>query len=106
MTDSDDARPGGRLQILDPAAEREILRARVHARVVRSLAHALRPDTTVGDGAGAIAAMAATSVLSALRVMSGRQLAVLLAAGADRHASYVIREPPRYTEAEIAAAGE
>jgi hypothetical protein len=91
----------GRPEILDTGTEKELLYSRARNQVLIGLS-AVRQDITVADAADAIAGMAVTGVLSALRTMSGRQLAVLLAQEANRHAGYVIHEPPRYPPEEIA----
>jgi hypothetical protein len=85
--------------ILPVDIEREIL----FSRLIDALSpgkRALRPDLTVAEGWDTIAAMAVTGVLRRLRVMSARQLAVLLADEANRGEHWVIREPPHYSEAE------
>lgn len=92
----DDASPG----ILDTETEQEILYQRLVDYVERGLGNAMRPGLTVSDGAGAIAAMAVTGVLWRLRVMSGRQLAVVLAGEANRGEGWTVQEPPRYTAEE------
>jgi hypothetical protein len=61
----------------------------------------LRPELTVGSDADVITSMVLTGLLHKLRVMSARQLAVLLAAEANRGVGYVIHEPPHYTADEI-----
>jgi hypothetical protein len=96
----EDARP----EILDIATEQEILfRRLIDAMAPGKLA--LRPDLTVAEGWDAIAAMAVTGVLRRLRVMSARQLAVVLAYEANRGEGWVIREPPHYSAEEIEDAG-
>lgn len=92
-----------RPEILPVETEREVL----FQRLIDALdagKHGLRPDLTVAEGWDTIAAMAVTGVLRHLRVMSARQLAVLLAQEANRGVHYVIHEPPRYTGEEIADA--
>jgi hypothetical protein len=61
----------------------------------------IQPDATVSENDEAIAAMAVTVVLHRLRVMSARQVAVLLSTTANRHESWHLFEPPRYTAEEI-----
>lgn len=88
-----------RPEIVPVDTEREIL----FSRLIDSLSPAsLRPDLTVAEGWHTIAGMAVTGVLRRLRVMSARQLAVLLGDEANRHEGWVIHEPPRYTDEEIA----
>jgi hypothetical protein len=89
-------------EILALEDEREILFSRLISSISGPLRHALEPGLTVADGAEAITAMAVTAVVHRLRVLSARQLAVLLAAEANRHEHQVIREPPHYTAEEIA----
>lgn len=96
MADENDVRP----EILDVATEREILFNRLIAAMAGGK-RALRPDLTVAEGWDAIAAMAVTGVLRRLRVMSGRQLAVLLGQEANGGEGWVIEEPPRYSADEI-----
>jgi hypothetical protein len=88
-------------EIVDTETETEILFQQVCASVRVGL-RGLRQELTVKEASDAIAAMAVTGVLERMRVMSGRQLAVLLAREANRHAGYVIHEPPRYSADEIA----
>lgn len=93
-----------RPEIVSVETEREIL----HSRLIDAMRPgqlALRQDLTVAEGWPAIAGMAVTGVLRALRVMSARQLAVLLADEANRGSGYVIHEPPHYSPEEIADAG-
>ncbi len=92
----EDARP----EILPMETEREILFQRL-IDAMSAGKHALRPDLTVAEGWEAIAAMAVTGVLRRLRVMSARQLAVLLAQEANGGEAWVIEEPPHYTAREI-----
>jgi hypothetical protein len=91
----------GRPVIVPVDIETEILFQRVCEQVEAGLG-AVRQDLPVGEVAGTVAGLAATVVLRALRVMSARQLAVLLAEPANRHEQHVIREPPPYTGTEIA----
>ena len=95
MTD-DTARP----EILSLEDEREILFSRVcdQARIALS---AVRPDLTVAEAQDVTASLATAGALQALRVMSARQLAVLLAKEADPHVRSEIREPPHYSAEEI-----
>jgi len=90
---NEDASP----EILPMETEQEVL----YSRLVDALGAeelALRPELTVADAWDcAVAPMAVTRVLRALRVMSARQVAVLLAQEANRHSHYVIREPPHYS---------
>jgi hypothetical protein len=83
----------GRPQILSLAAEREVLRDLLHARVRRSLTAGIREDVTVAGGADIIAAAAVSAALARLRIMSGRQLAILLA---------TVHEPPHYDDSRAA----
>jgi hypothetical protein len=91
----------GRPPILDTETERELLYHRLVDHVSAILPNALRPELTVGADADAITAMVLTGPLRNLRVLSARQLAVLLAAEANPGVGYEIHEPPRYGEAEI-----
>ena len=92
-----------RPEILDLDTEREILfGVLIDAMSAGKLA--LRPDLTVAEGWETIAAMAVTGVLRRLRVMSARQMAVLLSREANGSEGWTIHEPPRYSEAEIADA--
>jgi hypothetical protein len=90
-------------EILPLETEREIL-FNYLIDAMRGGKLALRQDLTVAEGWETIAGMAVTGVLRRLRVMSARQLAVLLAAEANGGEGWVIHEPPRYTAAEIAEA--
>lgn len=94
------AEPDERPVILDVETEREVLFQRLCARVERGLRITLQPGLTVADGSVAMAGTAATEVLAALRVLSARQLAVLLAQEANSGRHHVIHEPPRYTAEE------
>lgn len=85
-------------KILPVKDESELLWERVSDHVAGRLRHGLRGQLTVADDSEVIAQMAVTHVLNAMRVMSGRQLAVFLAAKASRHAGYVITEPPDYSQ--------
>jgi hypothetical protein len=93
---------GQRPEIVSTDDEREILFGRLCASTARSLRLGLRPEITVGGGPGSIAEAAVTGLLRRLRVMSARQLAVLLGTEADRGRACVIEEPPRYTAQELA----
>ena len=88
--------------MLDTGTEREILVSRLEYAVE----HVWRELLTSGPGGEpgefALSSTAVPAVLRAMRVMSARQLAVLLADEADRKAATVIEEPPRYTAEEIA----
>jgi len=86
----------GPVEIIGTEAERDILYEQACDRVERLLLSALAPEVTVGEGAPLIASMAVTAVLRRLRVMSARQMAVLLGEEANRHERHVIHEPPRY----------
>lgn len=88
---------GRRPEIVSTEAEQEILFARLCDAMAGALRRAVRPGVTVGGDADEIAAAAVTEVLRSLRVMSARQVAVLLAQEANRGSVYVIHEPPRYT---------
>ena len=92
---------GEQPEITDTGTEKEILYQRVCEQVRQTLTYAVQQEITVAEGKSVIAAMAVTAVLARLRVMSGRQVAVLLAQEADRHAGYEIHEPPRYSASEI-----
>jgi hypothetical protein len=94
---SETARP----EVLNLETERELLQQRLAGEVAQILPLALKPELTVGENADAIASMAVTGVLRYLRVMSARQVAVLLAQEANVHVGYVIHEPPRYSAEEI-----
>jgi hypothetical protein len=87
----------GSPEILATGTEREILTGRLEYAIERAWRQQLVP----GAGEFALSSTAVTAVLRALRLMSARQFAVLLAAEADRKARCVIREPPRYTAGEI-----
>lgn len=86
--------------ILDADTEREILFQRLVSEISRVGRHGLNTEMTVGDGLEAVTAMVVTGALRYLRVMSARQLAVLLGTEADHRSGWVIREPPRYTAEE------
>ncbi len=95
-----------RPEILPVDTEREILLGRLidamapgRLGLSEDLAEAMAEEWDVVAGA------VIHEALRRLRVMSARQLAVLLAAEADRHRRYVVEEPPRYTDGEIADAG-
>jgi hypothetical protein len=95
-----DTGPDARPEILPIDTEGQIL----FTRLVDALGPgklALRQDLTVAEGWDAIAAMAVTGVIRRLRVMSGRQLAVLLADEANGGEGWLIREPPHYSADEI-----
>lgn len=88
-------------EILSVEAEREILFQHLVAGITGPLRCSLKPGLTVEEGAETITAMAVTGVLHRLRVMSARQMSVLLGMEANRHEHWVIREPPHYTAEEI-----
>jgi hypothetical protein len=93
-----------RPEILPVGTEQEILFHRACARARTSL-NALKRDRAMDDDEiDGITEAVARGVLAALRVMSGRQVAILLAQEASRHAEHVIREPPRYSAEEVADA--
>ena len=71
--------------------EREILYDQLCDAVESAFAHHK-------DGKGYPEA-AVTAILRRLRVMSARQVAVLLAQEANRHERWVIHEPPDYSDA-------
>jgi hypothetical protein len=96
MSGEDTERP----VIIPVDTEKEILYQQVCERV-RGVLGAVRQDLTVGETIDTVAGLATTAVLRALRVMSARQLAVLLAEPANRHERLVIHEPPRYDDTEI-----
>jgi hypothetical protein len=95
-TDTDDARP----EILPVDTEREILYGYL-IDAMRAGKLALRPDLTVAEGWHTIADVAARGVLHRLRVMSARQLAVLLATEANGGEGWLVRESPHYSAGEI-----
>jgi hypothetical protein len=84
-----------RPEILSLEDEREILFSRVcgQARIALS---GMRPDLTVAEAQDVTASLATAGALQALRVMSARQLAVLLAKEAGPGVRSEIREPPHY----------
>ena len=84
-------------EILDADTEREILISRLADRVEHAWRAQLRPGAEPFD----LSATAVTAMVGALRVLSTRQLAVLLAGEANRHEEHVIHEPPQYTAGEI-----
>lgn len=86
--------------ILDADTEREILFQRLVSEISRVGRHGLNTEMTVADGLEAVTAMVVTGTLRYLRVMSARQLGVLLGTEADHRSGWVIREPPRYTAEE------
>lgn len=88
-------------EILSTDAEREILVSRLEDAVERAWRNHLVPGISGEPGGFALSSTAVTAVLRGLRVMSARQVAVLLAAEANRHEEHVVREPPRYTAQEI-----
>ncbi len=92
---------GERPEILSMEDEREILFGCL-IDAMSAGKFGLRPDLTVAEGWETIAAMAVTGVLRRLRVMSARQMAVLLAREANGGEGWTIHEPPRYTDEEIA----
>lgn len=95
---TDRQRPG----IVSTDDEREILFGRLCASTARSLRLGMRPEVDAGGDPDGIAEVAVTGLLRRLRVMSARQLAVLLGTEADRGRACVIEEPPRYTAQELA----
>lgn len=89
-------------EILSTDTERGILTGRLEDAVERTWRIGVRSDLLPAkEQAFALSCVAVTAVLRALRVLSARQLAVLLAAEADRGRETVIHEPPRYTAQEI-----
>ena len=92
-------------EILDLDDERETLYDLLIDRVSGPARHALNPDLTVRDNMEVITAMVLTGVLHHLRVLSARQLGVLLGAEANRHEGWTIHEPPQYTDAERPGCG-
>jgi hypothetical protein len=91
--------------ILDGDTEREVLFQRLVSEISRVGRHGLNLEMTVGDGLEAVTAMVVTGALRYLRVMSARQLGVLLGTPADHRSGWLVREPPRYTAEEIDGGG-
>ena len=89
-----------RPEILETADEKEIL-FDIAIQQVKIGLSAIRQELTVAEAAGTIAATAVAGVLSALRNMSGRQMAVLIAQQASTGVHYTIHEPPHYTAEQI-----
>lgn len=85
---------------LDKDEEVELLHDQLAATVTVGIRHGLRVAEKLSeDEIEAIARMAAVGVIRRLRVMSGRQVGVLLEDRPNRHEGWVIHEPPRYPAA-------
>lgn len=90
-----------RPEIADMDQEKQILMDRLIENISGPLRHMLKPGLTVGEDAEVIVGSVIVGALHHLRVMSARQMAVLLAAEANRHEGWTIHEPPHYTKEEI-----
>jgi hypothetical protein len=86
---------------LDKDDEVEILRDALADAVKVGLRHGLRCTAELPDDElDQIAAFAVVGVIRRLRVMSGRQLGVVMEDRPNRHEGWVIHEPPQYVTEE------
>jgi hypothetical protein len=83
---------------VDKEDEYDLLRGLLTESVERGLRQTRRTEFMSDEQVYAVAQITVSSMIRRLRVLSARQLGVILEDRPNRHESWVIHEPPKYVE--------